>query len=281
MRAPSTEWYSQIAKSRDCFQRSNAHPYAHPVFPWLGPSLHPTLASLINRWGVEKRLEAGESVLGAATPIVDRIVLVKSGITARSNGSPYAQKRHCFAFATPGHLACGNLNLFTGRPCMGTYFAIVPSVVVVAPQSLLRNLCEQDFELLKITVRQTELLNLSDRLGFSVHSLLNVEGRVLAYFLTWAAAFGRLVDIEGEDWVRMPVPIRGEALSGVVNGSNAAIARFIMSMRNSGDYLVKKNHVLLRLAVLDGIHNWVRNSEEEAQVQPRTTLRDYLKAHPL
>ena len=90
--------------------------------------MHPKLRSLIDRWGVVRELNAREPVLGEITDKVDQLVLVRSGITARIFGSLYNQSSPAMAFSVPGRLACGNLNFFSHRPCIGSYVAVVPSV---------------------------------------------------------------------------------------------------------------------------------------------------------
>lgn len=54
-----------------------------------------------------------------------------------------------------------------------------------------------------IVAREFELVNLSDRLGFGVHTMLGVEDRLLAYFITWTVAFGREEVIDGTSWIRV------------------------------------------------------------------------------
>lgn len=53
MRAPSASWFKEIESSRDKEIREDGNGN-FPIYPWLAPTLHPKLRSLIERWGVEK-----------------------------------------------------------------------------------------------------------------------------------------------------------------------------------------------------------------------------------
>ena len=81
MRAPSGQWFKDIADTRDAPWDGLSGPKS-PVMPWIHPVLHPEIKSLIERWGVERTLAPKDPVLGASER-VDQLVMVKSGITAR------------------------------------------------------------------------------------------------------------------------------------------------------------------------------------------------------
>lgn len=275
MRAPSRSWFSELEKSRDqSFLVDDTNRF--PIFPWLAPTLHPEVQSFINRWGVEKHLKPKDPVLGHVTDRVDQLVLVKSGITIRYFGSPYASKSHCFAFSAPGRLACGNLNFFTHRPCIGSYFAALPSTVVSVPQKLVDSVCKSDPEFMRLLVQEFEVINLTDRLGFGALFLLSVEERLLAFYLTWAANFGHLEIIDDEEWIRMPIPLRGEVLLGILGCSQSAIERYMAQIKQDGVYVVEDNSARIKLSVLRPIHNWIRNHEEKASDLPRDRLTQLL-----
>ncbi len=269
MRPPSANWLKEIEVFRN---REPDDSYKLPTYPWMPPPLHPRIRSLIERWGIEKELSPNDPVLETVNAKVDKLVLVKSGITARCFGSVYALNRPAVAFSVPGRLACGNLNFFSHRPCIGSYYALVPSVVVSIPQSLLFKLVEQDPEMLMICATEFELINLSDRLGFGVHTRLSVDDRLLAFFLSWTVAFGREEIIDGESWVRFPTPLRGAALQSVVNCSPAALERAVGALKQAGHYIVENDTALIRLSVLMPLHKWMRNIEEKDSDLPRDKL---------
>lgn len=201
MRPPSANWFKEIEQSRDRVYNEETNG-AFPIYPWLAPALHPKLRSLIERWGVEKELNAREPVLGQVNDKVDQLVLVRSGITARIFGSIYRQASPAMAFSVPGRLACGNLNFFSHRPCIGSYVAVVPSVVVCVPQSLVLRMCRSDADFALLVASEFEKIALSDRLGFGLLALLDIENRFLAFLLSWAVTFGHLEMQGDEGWVR-------------------------------------------------------------------------------
>lgn len=273
MRPPSSNWLKEIEVFRN---RDSDDSYNIPIYPWLAPPLHPKIRSLIERWGVEKEVPANAPVLGHINERVDKLVLVKSGVTARNFGSACSVERPSVAFSVPGRLACGNLNFFSQRPCIGSYYALVPSVVVSIPQSLLFKVCEQDPGMLLLCATEFELINLSDRLGFGAHSRLGAEDRLLAYFLTWSVAFGREELVEGEPWVVFPTPLRGIALQSVVSCSAAALERALGNLKQDGHYVTDNDSARIRLSVLEPIHKWIRNNEEKSSNWHRHRLHQIL-----
>lgn len=120
MRAPSGQWFKDIADTRDAPWDGLSGPKS-PVMPWIHPVLHPEIKSLIERWGVERTLAPKDPVLGASER-VDQLVMVKSGITARCVSSPFAQSRLSVAIGLPGRLACGNPQFLHGPPLRGPLF---------------------------------------------------------------------------------------------------------------------------------------------------------------
>lgn len=274
MRPHSSSWLKEIEVFRKRINEDDD--YAIPTYPWLAPPLHSKLRSLIERWGVETELAPHDPVLGSKQDKVDKLVLVKSGVTARCFGSVYGVQRPAVAFSIAGRLACGNLNFFSHRPCIGSYFALVPSVVVSIPQSLLFSICEKDPAMMLTAAKEFELINLSDRLGFGIHSSLGVDDRLLAYFITWVVAYGREEEIDGEIWIRMPAPLRGEALQYVVNCSSAALERAIGKLKSAGMLVSQADSALVKLECLLPVHRWIRNIEERSSDLHRDPLRKIL-----
>lgn len=260
MRAPSAQWFTAIENTRHAMWQSDIGP-DFPVFPWIHAALHPKIRSIIERWGVEKKLNAQDHVLGASDR-VNQLVLVKSGLTARCVGSPFSQSRLSVAISIPGRLACGNLNFFTRRPCVGRYFALVPSVIVSVSQDLVMSLAKKDPEFMLILCKQFELANLSDRMGFASETLLDIDERILVFFMSWAAVYGHQVTIDNTEWVEMPLTLRGDALRYVINCSSAAIERSLASLRKSNTLVVENDMMRVQLKALERAHQWLRSSEE-------------------
>lgn len=98
MRPPSSSWLKEIGVFRN---RLTDDTYSIPSYPWLAPPLHSRIRSLIERWGVETELGANEPVLGHVSDKVDKLVMVKSGITGRCFGSIYGVKQPGMAFPFP------------------------------------------------------------------------------------------------------------------------------------------------------------------------------------
>lgn len=98
MRPPSSSWLKEIGVFRN---RLTDDTYSIPSYPWLAPPLHSRIRSLIERWGVETELGANEPVLGHVSDKVDKLVMVKSGITGRCFGSIYGVKQPGMAFSIP------------------------------------------------------------------------------------------------------------------------------------------------------------------------------------
>ena len=271
MRPPSHNWFREIERSRDRAYNEAAFG-SFPIFPWLAPALHPELRSLIERWGVVRKVNAREPILGNPNNKVDQLVLVRSGITARFFGLVYRQSNPAMAFSVPGRLACGNLNFFSGRPCYGSYFAVVPSEVVSVPQSLVRQMCETNARFAMLVASEFEKISLSDRLGFGLLAKLDVENRFLAFLLSWAVTFGHM-EMQGEEaWVRMPLPLRGEALESVLNCSSATLNRYQNALKQRGDFVVEGDIARVRLDLHKPINNWIRNIEDPTEQGTRARL---------
>lgn len=179
MRIPSRLWQEKL-------QAYKNQPYAFPtpqeIVPWLAPVVDPVIRNLVERWGTVIKLRDGEMLFKKEEP-VDRLILVRSGITARCVGQlsgPHSGASS--AFSTPGRFACGNLNFFSRRPCAGAYFALTDAKVVSCSQKLLRSLCAQNADLMYRFLQQFEVCTLSDRYGFMADRLLSVEDRIVCVY---------------------------------------------------------------------------------------------------
>ena len=204
---------------------------------------------------------AGDPVLGGQSDRVDKLVLVQSGITVRHFGSPYAQNQNAYAISLLGRLACGNLNFFTSMPCVGRYYALVPSTVTAVSQDLLRAMCRKDSESC-ITVMQEFEYTLSDRIAFGATVALSIRDRILAFLLTWATALGTLERIDGALWVSMPTPLSNDALRKVIYSSQATFERAWRALREDGIYVADSDRARILLSALEPVHRWLGHQEE-------------------
>ena len=137
-----------------------------------------------HRQNVERRRENFSS-----KEKIDHVVLVTKGVTGRAIGSTSGETQ-AIALSTPGHIAAGNLNFFSGRPAAGHYFAITNAEVVYVPQTILAGLAKQDRFINELLQVQFELASLSDRVGFCCLSLLSTEDKLKALTSTWALNYG-------------------------------------------------------------------------------------------
>lgn len=61
---------------------------------------------------------------------VSRFAVVKKGLVARKLGTYGAKSDNQIGLAGPGNIATGNLNIFSHRPAVGAYEAILPTSIV-------------------------------------------------------------------------------------------------------------------------------------------------------
>lgn len=246
------------------------HGPAAPLTPWIAPRVPREFAEAIERLGVVRRLEIGEYIY-APHERVDRLVLVRNGLTARAVVDPASNQPEAIAISPPGRLGSGNLNFFSGRPCAGRYFALCRSEIVVCSQAVIQALAKRDSEFLLQLVHYFELCNLSDRLGFATQVMLPVPMRIKVLLLSWAVSFGREAerdDLPGR-WIRMPVPPSRADIARVVHGSLVTIDRHLGDWRQSGHILREGEQIWLRPELLADAHDWLCRTEEDVSRHPR------------
>ncbi|MBQ9240131.1 MAG: Crp/Fnr family transcriptional regulator [Duodenibacillus sp.] len=273
----SPEWEAAIAQPRR-EARLDGSASRVPVLPWITPSLHPELRSLIERLGSRRRLAAGESIFPANSPVRD-LVMVRRGVTGRSAGDPDGQASQAIAISTPGHIAAGNLNFFTQQPAFGRYFALTPCEIVSCPSSLLRQVVTQDLNLMNITVRQFEACALSDRIGFACIALLSVEMRVKMLAYIWAVNYARVLNPGEEDmWLEMPVPLPRNVRCRVASTSSVSMDKILKQWKDSGLWVRDGDWVRLKTTLLNDVFCWLRKSSDPTVQPSASTLEDIFRA---
>jgi len=274
----SPEWEAAIAQPRREAHLDGSASNV-PVLPWLTPSLHPELRSLIERLGSHRRLCAGESIFPSGSPVRE-LVMVRRGVTGRSVGDPDGQPSQAIAISTPGHIASGNLNFFTQRPAFGRYFALTPCEIVSCPSDLLRQVITQDLELMNITVRQFEACTLSDRMGFACIALLSVEMRVKVLAYVWAVNYARVLN-PGEDdmWLEMPVPLPRNVRCRVVSTSSVTMDKVLKQWKDSGVWVRDGDWVRLKASLLHEVFDWLRKSSDPTVLPSARTVEDIFSAN--
>lgn len=255
----SLAWYAAISQCY-CAPWDAEHPPQDATLPWLYHCLHKKLAALIERVGVTRTLAVNESVFAPGTP-ADQVVFVKKGVIGRKIGT-----YEFMDIIPPGRLACGNLNLLSGQAGMASYFALVPSDVVACPAALFRQLLLKDPELLALFCLQAELASLSDRLAFSICSILPVQDRIKAFFLSWAFCFGDLITINNHTWFVMPMTIQRNHIASATNTSRVSLDLVLRDWKKEGRYDCRNERVYLRADLLKPIYDWILTQEEPSLV---------------
>lgn len=166
-----------------------------PLVPWICPPLHPELLRLLENIGQEAVLAPGAQIYREGEP-VSRFAVVKKGLVARKLGTYGAKSDNQIGLAGPGNIATGNLNIFSHRPAVGAYEAILPTSIVWCEHREFFEIARRNPDLFMLLATQCELSMLSDRLAFACLTLLNSEQAMKVVFLSWTSHFGHL---EGDE----------------------------------------------------------------------------------
>ena len=277
MKLHSQAWLASINQIREESWGIDHLPRT-PVVPSITPPLHPKLRALFQNIGKPRALGAGERIFSADTPI-DQIALTAKGITARELG----QGLGCnpMGIAPPGRIACGNLNFYSSHSCIGSYFALVPSEVILVSKSLLKGIFRKDPELSTLFAINAELCALSDRLTFAAMSMLPAEDRIRAFFIGWAASYAVLrADEQESSWLVMPATIQRRFLERAVNASHASLESTLRNWRAAGLLRRLGSNVWLRPALLEPCHQWMLSLEEPSEFHRPKRLLDFWRAAP-
>lgn len=272
----SQQWFASIAHGRNGSSDPNVLFKPFPLMPWLHPRLHPALTEIIQRVGLTKKLSANENLF-PANDKVDHLVYVQKGVTGRSIGDPNRQAAKAIAFSTPGHIAAGNLNIYSARPAIGRYFAITDAELIYCPRDLFLSLIDTDEELKRIACIQFECCSLSDRLGFCCMSLLGAEDRMKALLVTWACNYGELVTKNSETWIKSPTPLPRQTRAFVGNTSLVWLDKTLKLWKDQGVYRRKGEWVYLKPELIDPVYKWMRQSEEKSDFTYPESISDLVK----
>lgn len=254
----SSNWLSSINAVRQ-ISEPDWNALKHPILPWISYQLHPKIRELFLQLGIRRKLNAGEVIFKYGEPI-QSIAMVSEGITARRVG----QNQDCaMAISIPGRFAFGNLNFFTSLSCIGSYYALVPSEIVVVSQKIFQQVLFSDIELTQTFCKCAELAALSDRLTFAILSMQPVEERIKSFYLAWAANYAHLESgTNDEDWLVMPPTIQRRYLRNIVHASRFTLDTILRSWKASGQFLWFGNSVRIRPSFLEDAYRWMRRMEE-------------------
>lgn len=256
----SISWLSKINSQQNSTDSSVASDIINkPVFPSIAHPLHPALRQLMENIGTPKTLNSGEFIFKYGEPI-HSVVLVKQGITARQVGQ---SPDNIMAVSIPGRIACGNLNFFTSFPCVGSYYALVPSEVITVEKELLKKIFFKEPELFWFFCQNAELATLSDRMAFAVLSMLSVEERVKSFYLAWAVNYGIYEpEQNGEGWIKMLSVLQRKYLCYITKASKYSLDSVLKFWKASERLLWKDNLIWVRPSLLQSSYNWMMHLEE-------------------
>ena len=273
----SQSWYASIVQGKNNTNSADAIYSKVPVMPWIHHRLHPILEKLFMKLGIARTLREGEKIFSSKEK-VDHVVLVTKGVTGRAIGSTSGETQ-AIALSTPGHIAAGNLNFFSGRPAAGHYFAVTKAEVVCVPQSILTGVAKQDRIINELLQVQFELASLSDRVGFCCLSLLSTEDKLKALTSTWALNYGTMVyDDDGRKMIRMPVPLTRKYQVLVTNCSSVWLDKVLHKWIREKNWKRDGEFVLVNPELLEPFYLWIRGCMDEADSYnyPRTLAEQIL-----
>lgn len=256
MKTQNADWFAAICQA-PAEDWGPLEPPTLPVVPCVTHPLHPKLRDLFVRLGVTKKLSPDGSVIALGQPI-NQVGMVVEGVVGRFLG----QKAAALAIATPWRFACGNLNLFTGHPALGSYFTLTEAEVLLIPSDLLRRMLMKEPELAWLFAMQCELAALSDRMTFTVFSRLPVGQRLKAFCLAWANNFARVITLEGDVWFEMPALIQRRFLRLCINTSIITLDKLLKDWKDAGVLRSESHRVLIRAEWLRDVHDWLVSMED-------------------
>lgn len=271
------EWLAQIV---DFYQkhpeRGTGGQKFFPVFPWITPRVIDELIDIVEALGAKRFLGKGE-LLFPQGGRVDKFCIILEGFGARSLVNPSGFEAQGIGIAPPMHIASGNLNFFTDRPCSGCYFALCDTLLVECSTEVLRQRAFEQPELLAYLVEQFEMCVLSDRFVFACRALVETEDRIRAFLCSWAANFGTLDENSHEPLIQT-VPLPPVALIGKILAINPHLLENILEQWEEEEVLKRSESFdVLSLKGLEGIYSWIiRKGQEDGAVSYPSTMIELL-----
>lgn len=271
MRRFTDAWIEAVGLKRFSGPWSSPRGPKLPILPWITVPLHPLIREFFETCGREVCFAPGEKFF--PTTQVTHFVAVTSGLTGR--GVAVLRDRSgagAIALSTPGRFAAGNLNWVTRRPAIGRYCTLSQCTVRMIPhvEAEERILARDDAnEFLRILYTQIELINLSDRMGFSVLALLSAPQRLQALFLAWAVFYGSIREEGGRHLVRMPSPGRRSHIEDVLSVSSVTMDKLSSHLHAEAAFERDGEFVVFDAAWLQEAHGWMRACDGDGVIYPR------------
>ncbi len=238
-----------------------------PIFPWVTPRVQESIRNYVIDRGEIRKIKKGGYIIPPGST-VNKFCIVLEGFTARSLVSPLGVEGNGIGIAPPQHIATGNLNFFTGRPCFGNYYALVNSVIAQCPTDTLRELAKEDPKLLLKLGRQFESCSLSDRFTFACQGILASEEKMKAFVCGWAANYGKLV-ADGQDEqaqaLEIGIPqLPDLELLGKTCSINWLIIKGIFNKwKDEGLWMPKENEIIFSASLVENIYRWITRQGKE------------------
>lgn len=278
MRRFSSEWFEAVSRDRFATSWSGVRGPRLPTMPWIKLPLHARIREIFEKYGEDLTFEPEEKLFPNTR--VTHFMMVRQGITGRIAASPDAQASSAMALSSPGRLASGNLNWMTHRPAIGRYKALshveVKAISHIDFEDLI-SLKGDSLDLLKMMLTQFELGNLSDRLGFSILSLLGASLRLQALYLAWAVFYGNIKQMGGRDVVTMPSPGRRTHIEQVISVSSVTMDKLSALAHEEACFDRQGDFISLDASWLQDVHQWMRESDGEGALYPRPSrVEDFL-----
>lgn len=239
-----------------------------PIFPWIGPRVSKKIIEKVSELGSERRLSTGELLfeIGAR---VDKLCINLKGFSARSLVNPAGFEAQGIGIAPPLHIAAGNLNFFTQRPCSGCYYALCSTQILECSSQQLREEAQKDPELMLELSRHFEMCTISDRIVFACRALINPELRLQAFLCSWAANFGLLEQNRCKDAKIKTVNLPGSALIGKIMAIYPLVVeRTFEKWEALGLLEISNDKTLVAPSLIDPIYQWITLKDKESGVVP-------------
>lgn len=237
-----------------------------PIFPWIGPRVSTKIIEKVSELGRERRLSTGELLfkIGAR---VDKLCINLKGFSARSLVNPAGFEAQGIGIAPPLHIAAGNLNFFTQRPCSGCYYALCPTQILECSSQQLREEAQEDPELMVELLRHFEMCAISDRIVFACRALINSELRLQAFLCSWAANFGLLDLNRCKDAKIETVSLPGSALIGKIMAIYPLVVeRTFEKWEALGVLEISNEKALIAPSLIDPIYQWITLKGKESGI---------------
>lgn len=261
MRRFSDKWFAALGRGRFGESWKDLTGPRAPVVPWIAPPLHPFIRKAFTRYGTVREFEAGSWLYSHVQ--VHSFMYVESGLTGRVAASLEGQAgAGAMALSAPMRNASGNLNWITGRAAIGRYMAISNVRVREIPHDVVQNMVwHLNSRHYLLLLAQTELINLSDRMGFSILALLPALDRLKALFISMALYFGELFTQEGRLMTRFPIPGRKTHMANVIRVSDVTLDSLLATLRLTAHYRIDGDFIELDVEELQSVHEWMRYAD--------------------